>query len=115
MTLETEVAIIGAGPGGMQAAIELSKAGVDTVLIDPSPGMPEAPEGCVTIPCRSEKFGEGPCGTPTGIPAWENQAETPMKSLVMGGPRVIARWDSPKILGYNFTRGRFWALMLDAC
>lgn len=112
--METDVAIIGAGPGGMQAAIELADAGIDAILLDPAPGLPEAPNGCMTVPRRSAVLGEGHCGHPAGARDWSELAECPLHRILIGGRTVVGRWDSPEILGYNFTRGTFWQAMIDA-
>ncbi|MEX2684681.1 MAG: NAD(P)/FAD-dependent oxidoreductase [Candidatus Sigynarchaeota archaeon] len=111
--MDVEVAIIGAGPGGMQAAIELGQAGVDCVLVDPRPGVPEAPGGIVTIPRRSHIFGQGHCGQPDGAPDWAEMAESPLHDMLMAGRRIIGKMHWDEIIGYNFTRGVFWKLMLD--
>ncbi|MHA1849322.1 MAG: NAD(P)/FAD-dependent oxidoreductase [Promethearchaeota archaeon] len=116
MQKETEVIILGAGPGGMQAAHDLSRNGIDNILIDKSPGVPEAPIGCVTIPRRSKIFGHDSCGA-LGNPEtrhWETEAECEVKSLIMAGPKVIGRFKSREVLAYNFSREKFWQLMLKA-
>ncbi|HME54376.1 MAG TPA: FAD-dependent monooxygenase [Candidatus Lokiarchaeia archaeon] len=112
--METEVAIIGAGPAGAQAAIDLGLAGIDTVLIDPSPGLPEAPDGIVTIPRRSSIFGEGPCGQPAGTSDWLEKSEAPIHDMLMAGRKIVGKMHWNEILGYNFTRKIFWGVMLDA-
>jgi flavin-dependent dehydrogenase len=112
--MNVEVAIIGAGPAGMQAAIDLGHAGVDCVLIDPQPGIPEAPDGIVTIPRRSHVFGQGHCGHPAETRVdWVEKAEAPLHDMLMAGRRVVGKMHWDEILGYNFTRRSFWALMLD--
>lgn len=112
--MDTEVAIIGAGPGGMQAAINLGLAGIDTILIDPSPGIPEAPDGIVTVPRRDNIFGKGHCGHPEGSIDWTEQSEAPLHDMLMGGRKIIGKMHWEEILGYNFTRKVFLGLMLDA-
>ncbi len=112
--MNVDVAIIGAGPGGMQAAIELGQAGVECVLIDPRPGKTEAPNGIVTVPRRSHVFGQGHCGQPEGSPDWVEWAESPLHDMLMAGRSVVGKMHWDEIIGYNFTRGVFWGLMLDA-
>ncbi len=112
--MNVDVAIIGAGPGGMQAAIELGQAGVDCVLIDPRPGIPEAPGGIVTVPRRSHIFGQGHCGQPEGSPDWAESAESPLHDMLMAGRKIIGKMHWDETIGYNFKRDVFWGLMLDA-
>lgn len=112
--MNVDVAIIGAGPGGMQAAIELGNAGIDCVLVDPRPGVPEAPGGVVTIPRRSYVFGNGHCGHPDGVADWVEKAESPLHDMLMAGRRIVGKMHWDDIIGYNFKRDVFWGLMLDA-
>lgn len=112
-TMQTDIAIIGAGPGGMQAAIDLGSSGIDTVVIDPNPGHPEAPDGIVTIPRRSYIFGQGNCGNPAGVADWSDKAESPLHDMLMAGRKTIGKMHWDDLLGYNFTRKVFWGLMLD--
>ncbi len=112
--MNVDVAIIGAGPGGLQTAIDLGQAGVDCVLIDPRPGVPEAPGGIVTIPRRSHVFGQGHCGQPEGAPDWIESAESPLHDMLMAGRKYVGKMHWDEIIGYNFKRDVFWGLMLDA-
>jgi len=98
----------------MQAAIELGTAGINTILIDPSPGKPEAPDGLVTVAKRNHVLGAGDCGQPNGGNDWINSAEGPFQTIMIAGRHVASRWNSPDVLGYNFTRETFWSLMLAA-
>lgn len=111
---ETDIAIIGAGPGGMQAAIDLARYDIDVILIDKSLGKPEAPDGCVTIARKSYILGNGHCGAPKGVEDWCKEAECALHAVTMAGRNVKGVLESDEVLGYNFTREKFWSLMLDA-
>ncbi len=111
---DVDVVIIGAGPAGMQAAINLASSGVPVAIIDPEPGLPEAPEGVVTIPARSHVFGTGPCGQPANVDDWLPLAEGPLHDMLMAGRRTMGKMHFSQVIGYNFTRRVFWGLMLDA-
>ncbi|MFX0102216.1 MAG: NAD(P)/FAD-dependent oxidoreductase [Candidatus Hodarchaeota archaeon] len=111
---KADIVIIGAGPGGMQASIDLARHDIDVILIDKSLGKPEAPDGCVTIARKSYILGNGHCGTPSGIPDWSKEAECDIYTVTMASRNVKSALESEEVLGYNFTREKFWNLMLDA-
>ncbi|MBD3187996.1 hypothetical protein GF325_14260 [Candidatus Bathyarchaeota archaeon] len=114
MNRAVDVAIIGGGPGGMQAAIELGTKGIDAILVDRQVGKPDAPDGIVTIPRRCEMFGQGPCGHPEGSGEWSDAAEGPLHDILLAGRKNLGIWHSDENLGYNFRREAFWSQMLQS-
>ena len=112
--MKKDIVIIGAGPGGMEAAIHLGQSGLDVALIDPRLGSPEGPQGILTVAKRSSIFGKGDCGQPSMEKDWVKHSEGPLNNMMIAGRRTIGKLNSGETLGHTFTRKQFWELMLDA-